>query len=161
MSTEDIYSPPYPGEGTSPSILHSMLDELRLWVLNYRASLGSRVGGTAIPCPKQIVPRDGFIVLPVLTQFRSLIFLRKLREAWDDIVRNYEGEWNSPSCIRRQALLVSMAARYLNRALEPFELREARSRDDLQDMYKHFDHIASALKTVWEPDHGKDPETED
>ncbi len=161
MPSEDLQSPPYPGAGTTIVMLYSMLIQLRDWVVDYRPALNHFAGSALIPEPGPIPPRPVFNNLPVMAHFRSLMFLRKLREQWDHIVRTYEDEWGSPECVRRRVALAAMAAHHLSSAFRPFELREARKQDDLEEMYKVFEQIASTLTNLWEPTYGADPARED
>lgn len=153
MAEEDILSPPYPGEGTTTILLHGMLEELRDWIEGCRAELAGVAGGELIPALAPPMNRAAFARQPVVAQYRSLLFLWRLREGWDDVLRRFEDEWDSAPCVRRRVLLASLAAQHLNASNLSFELREARRHDDLEGLRAMFDQVTAGLCSPWEPSH--------
>lgn len=97
----DIVSPPYPKNNASPAVLYRTLCELYAWTADHRdwANMeASRLHAPGDPFIPELGPvptperSDRFLTLAVPDMFMSWQALRKIRERYDEIVRNYENE---------------------------------------------------------------------
>lgn len=150
----DIDSPPFPKNSASPKALFESLRELYNWTASHRDwanDQAERLNSEEVPFIPELGPepttRTGelFINLAVPDMFVSWQMLRKIRERYDDIVRNFENEadWESDSCIYYRIQVVKLAALLLSVAFLDYERREAKVHDALRKSRKEF---LSALK---------------
>lgn len=155
-ASEDVLSPPYPGEGTTALVLWSMLGELGDWVRRSRDAVNQSAGREIVALPAPFPAKSTPGGQSVLDQFRTLMFLRRLRESWDNLVRTYEHEWDSPDCLRTRALLLTMACDRLEHWVRPYEHREAQAtRRNAREAYTRvFDRLSEVLFALWEPPDG-------
>jgi hypothetical protein len=150
----EIDSPPFPKNSASPKALFDSLRELYNWTASYRdwANMeAQRLNAPEEPFIPELGPeptsRTGemFVNLAVPDMFVSWQMLRKIRERYDGIVRNFENEedWNSDSCIYHRIHTVRVAALLLSVAFLDYERREAKYHDAMKASRKEF---LSALK---------------
>lgn len=159
MAAEDIESPPYPNEGTTADGLLSHLKKLKEWVTTYRTQHNAAVGQDLIPTVKELPLKKTYASLPIYVQIGHLLFLRKVRERWDHLVRTYEDDWDDQLCLRQRVMLLSSSAVLLNNGFSPHEQREFRRRTELDECQRTIDHVAEALKEIMEPEtHEPDPQ---
>lgn len=161
MAVEDLQSPPYPNEGTTADGLLTHLRALREWVLCYRTTHNKLVGQDLIAAPKEPPKPKAYASLPVYTQMSHLLFLRKVRERWDHLVRAYEDDWDDQMCVRQRVMLLASCAVLLNSGFAPFEQREFRRRTELEDCQRTIDSVAAVLRDIMEPQtHDPDPQAQ-
>jgi hypothetical protein len=151
MAVEDLQSPPYPNEGTTADGLLTHLRALRAWVGGYRESHNKLAGQDLIPAPKKPPQKEAYAALPVLTQMSHLLFMRKVREQWDHLVRTYEADWDDQLCVRQRVMLLASSAVLLNSGFAPYEQREFRRRAELEECQRTLDSVAQALRDIMEP----------
>lgn len=149
---EDLISPPYPGEGVSARILFEHLASLREWVESYRDELGQPYveAHTQSPIPElRPMPENSVAYLnsAITTLWAHFIGMRRIREAWDSLIRTYEDSWGSRVCVAQQMILVQQAALLFNEAFIPFEYLEARRKQGLDKMEKLLKRVAVELRT--------------
>jgi hypothetical protein len=152
MTPEDIESPPYPNEGTTPDGLYNALTGLKKWVDTYRDPLNREVGQDVIPSVKKLPERSAYLAQPVLSLFSHFLMVRRMRENWDHIVRNYETSWHEPMCVRQRVVLVQSAAVLLNGAFTPFEYRETMRRSELEELQAQFSRVNQLVLDITEPE---------
>jgi hypothetical protein len=152
MAPEDIESPPYPNEGVNPDGLYNMLGKLKEWVDLYKDDLNKEVGQDIIPVVKALPNKKAYLIQPVLGMFSHLILIRRIREQWDNVVRNYEDSWDHKMCVRQRVVIVQSAAMMLNSAFTPFEHREARRQSELEELQQQFARVQMLINTIMEPD---------
>lgn len=160
MGSEEVRSPPYPGEGSTTDLLYANLQGLRSWVLHYRTALNEEVGEQTIPAVKKLPDKKAYVFQPVMTQYQHLMLLRRIREEWDHLVRSYEDAWDCPPCVRRRAMLVQSAAVLLNGAFVPYEVREAHQQKDLERMQRSFERLTELLRKVMDHDDNEPEEVQ-
>jgi hypothetical protein len=150
----EIDSPPFPKNSASPKALFESLRELYNWVASYRDwanAQADRLNAEETPFIAELGPeptvRTGemFVNLAVPDMYVSWQMLRKIRERYDDIVRNFENEedWESDSCIYYRIQTVKLASLLLSVAFLDYERREAKFHDAVKKSRKEF---LSALK---------------
>jgi hypothetical protein len=161
MNPEEIESPPYPGEGVNPDGLYNALSQLKTWVDTYRGPLNEEVGQDVIPVVKPLPNKAAYLCQPVLSLFSHMILVRRMREGWDHIVRNFESTWHDRMCVRQRVVLVQSAAVMLNGAFTPFEYRETRRQSELEDLQGQFSRMQSLVLEITEPEsHDPFPKTQ-
>jgi hypothetical protein len=156
----DLLSPPYPGDGVNAEVLFLKLRELRDWILYYRDTLNEAVGQEVIPAPIDIPDRRAYLGQPVMTLSYHFVFLRRLREQWDLLVRTYEEVWDCKPCLAQQAMLCQQAAVMLNDAFTPFEHREVRQQELKEKMGRAFEAFQQQFKNFLERAGGEEEEAE-
>ena len=145
MASEDIESPPYPGEGSTADVMFNHLKALHVWLLHYRDNHNTLIGQELIPAVRAMPEKAAYVSQPIMSQFGHLIALRRIREQWDQLVRTYENDWDYPPCLRSRVMLFQMTAILLNSAFTPFEYREARQQRELEELQRTFERIHAAL----------------
>jgi hypothetical protein len=157
MNEDDVESPPYPSEISTADVLFNLLKEVRRWTMAQREALNRELGQELIPKVAPF-PKDktAYLSQPVLTQFRHFLFLRRLREGWDHVLRMFEGEWSAPQCIRHRAVLIQHAAVTLNDAFVSPEVREMRAQEAQEELQRAFDRLIKGVFNLMEPE-GRDP----
>lgn len=157
MTEDEIDSPPYPSEISTADVLFNLLKDVRRWTMAQRDGLNRELGQDLIPKVAPF-PKDkvAYLSQPVTVQFRHFLFLRHLREGWDHVLRSFEGDWDSPQCVRHRALLVQHAAIVLNDAFVSPEIREMRAQEDQDELQRAFDRLMKGVFKLMEPE-GRDP----
>lgn len=151
MPSEDIASPPYPTESTNADGLYRTLKALREWLLKYRDSHNSAVGQDVIPAPKSVPNKAAYLTQPVSTQFGHLMYIRRLREQWDHLVRMYEDNWDDPACLRGRVIMFQTATIVFNSAFTPLEHREATAARDADALRRMLENVQTSLTQFMEP----------
>lgn len=146
----DIQSPPYPSETATADALYSNIAALRKWVVAYRDQHNTAVGRLVVPALKKLPARDAYGYQPLKVQFFHLLFLRRVREQWDRLVRTYEDDWDDKRCVQQRALLLVSAAMVVNTAGLSTEQREATGQD-VDRLQSTFDQIGGVIKKLMEP----------
>ena len=159
MAAEDLQSPPYPNEWATADGILTHLRALREWVLCYRDAHNKLAGQDLIPAPKEPPQKKAYASLPVYAQLGHLLFMRRVRERWDHLVRTYEGDWDDQLCVRQRVMLLASSAVLLNSGFSPYEQREFRRRTELDECQRTIDGVAAALSAIMEPQ-THDPDTE-
>lgn len=150
--SEEIKSPPYPGPGATWRGLYHALYELHDWVVLHRDAVNAAVGRDVVPPVAEAVPLPvAYMSLAVSIQYAHLLYLRRVREEWDHLVRQYESAWDCPACIRARASLTQLAATLVNGAFVPYEQREASGRDTHERMVRSFESVLSHLTQLQDP----------
>ena len=152
MPLEDVESPPYPGDGSNADVLFNAFKALRKWVMHYRDDMNMMTCQEIVPNVIELPDKKAYTSQPVCTQFNHLLFMRRIREEWDHLVRIYEEDWNCKACNRAKVMLVQTAAMLINGAFTPFEVREARNQQDLEHMQRSFERLAAFLRKVMNPE---------
>lgn len=161
MASDNIESPPYPGHGSNPDVLYNHLKALRKWVEAYRGEHNKAVGKAVVPALREFPDKKAYVSQPVTVMMGHYLFLRRLRESWDHLVRTYEFEadWASRMCLRQRVLLLQAAAVTLNNAFTPQEHREAAEQRNLNQIHQMFERLSENLAEYMEPKRN-DPEAE-
>lgn len=156
----EISSPPYPKNNASPAVLYRALCELYAWASDHRdwANMeASRLNAPEDPFIPELGPMptqdraDRFLNLAVPDMFMSWQMLRKIRERYDDIVRNYESEhdWQSDASVFHRINVVKMAAVLLSMAFLEYEHREAKGHEYMKKVQRDFlKHLKKAFKEI-------------
>lgn len=161
MTPEEIESPPYPNEGTNTDGLYNALAQLKTWVDVYRPVLNAEVGQDVIPSVRPLPAREAYRCQPVLSMFSHMVLVRRMREGWDHIVRNYEAMWHDPMCVRQRVVLLQSAAVLLNGVFMPFEYKETRRQTELQELQTQFGRVNELAMALMEPEpHDPFPKTQ-
>lgn len=146
----EIDSPPFPKNSASPKALFESLRELYNWTASYRDWANMEAQRLVPSEDKEFIPELGpepttrtgelFVNLAVPDMFVSWQMLRKIRERYDGIVRNFEAEedWNSDSCIYHRIGVVKVAALLLSVAFLDYERREAKYHAAMKASRKEF-----------------------
>lgn len=159
MAAEDVQSPPYPSDGTTADGLLAHLRALRAWVLRYRDAHNALAGQELIPAVREPPGKRAYGAVPVPAQMTHLVFMKRVRERWDYLVRTYEGDWDDALCVRQRVMLLASAAVMLNAGFSPHEQREFRRRTELEECRRTIDGVEAAMRRLTEADpHDQDPE---
>lgn len=157
MASENVLSPPYPGEGTTASHLWGHVHALCSWVNKSRGEVNDH-------CKRALVgevvfhqTQKVFAGQSVVAQFRALALMRRVRESWDHLIRQFEGDWDSPECLVQRAMLLSAASHCIEDLHKSFELREAEARKQgyRETINKTFEHLYGRMVEFMEPEHGQ------
>lgn len=129
--------PPYPAEGVTAAVLYAAMLELWAWTQKMRSALNTKTELEAINILRGLNGGD-FHKLPVADQFRMLQFIRRLRECWDHLVRQYEDDWDADHCVRQKLVLIQTTVDQLNDSCKPTGRDESfrRDMDRLQAAFK-------------------------
>lgn len=145
----EINSPPFPKNSANPVNLFNDLRALYGWVaehIEWANGEAQRMNAPEEPFISPLGPEptarsvDRFVNLAVPDMFMSWQALRKIRERYDDIVRNYEEEndWNSDSCVFHRIHIIKAAAFLLSVAFLDYERREAKQMEMMKKGKKEF-----------------------
>jgi hypothetical protein len=147
----EINSPPYPKNSGSPRDLFFNLIDLYQWAaeqFDWANEEAIRLNAPDTPFIRKMgqepLPTDAAITqftrLAVPDMFMSWQALRRIREKYDAIVRNYEEEdaWNSDACVFHRITTVKAAALLLSVAFLDFERREAKGMELAKKTRKEF-----------------------
>lgn len=132
-------TPPYPGEGATLDNMYKYLGDLRAWVLAHRDGLNAAAGRELIIEPRPLPAKSAYAIQPISYLAQHFLVLRRIREAWDDLIRRYEDDWNDKHCVRARIVLVQVAAIQVNEAFVPPEVREARQEEFIQQLQRSFE----------------------
>ncbi len=142
--------PPYPGGATGTQRLYEYLGELRLWVQDQRQILTAEAQ-RLIPGLTHL-PREAYMQQPVMDQFRHFVFLRRVREMYDHLVRQHAGEeWTGDYCLRKRIALLQTVIEQLNECCRPFETREASFARDMERLQKVFQGLSAYVEEAVTP----------
>ena len=147
--TQDVESPPYPGEHTIPGVLFEHLRSLRGWVDQEVAKLGSV--RDVIPKYASLPAKDGFERQPILYLWQTFIHMRKIRESWDHLLRTYEADWDDAVCIRGRALILQQAVILMNSAGRSPETREIEAQRQAERLHAVYVHLSQQLVAPLQP----------
>jgi hypothetical protein len=150
--SQEIDSPPYPGEGSNGDVLLGHLKKLRKWVVTQREAMNETVGQEVVPDVREIPDKRAYTSQPVATQYEHLLVLRRLREEWDHLIRCYEDDWNCKTCVRAQAVLMQSAAVLLNTAFTPYEVREMEAHRNTERMHRTYERVREFCRKFMEPE---------
>lgn len=146
MLIEDVESPPFPGPGVTPDGMYTTLRALREWILTYRDKHNALIGQQVI-APVEVLPtREVYTYQAVVSMHGHWQLMRRFREVWDAIVRNFENDWNNPICVRERVTILQSAVILVNNAFVPFEQREALREREFEAMQKQMDAATSLLQ---------------
>jgi len=157
----EIDSPPFPRPSTNPTQLHSILLDLRDWVVTHRD--WANMEASRLNAPEQpFIPNMGdmppsnserYLTLAVPDMYVSWQALRAIREKYDAIVRNYEDAdaWVSDACVYHRINLLKSAALLLSVAFLDREKREVREMEIMKEQRKQ---LFSTLRKVFGIDVG-------
>ncbi len=171
----EIDSPPYPKNSSSPRDLFKSLVELYHWAapqfdwVNAEAlRLGApltpfivTLGVEPLPTEKSI---NRFTRLAVPDMFMSWKALRRIREKYDAIIRNYENEedWESDACIFHRIAIVKAAMILLSISFLDFERREAKGMElEKKTRKEFFKYIKGAFNELNKMHEGDEDEEVD
>lgn len=148
---EELQSPPYPPETCPSRSLLRHIDELRDWVLHYRDSLNAIADNQEeIPFPREIPTHDAYESVSVVDKYTTLNVMRRIREAWDHLIRSNEENWNAESSIEGRSCLVRYAASLFSEAFVDSETREAKTETERKKFMRWEQAVKNALGKVIE-----------
>jgi hypothetical protein len=125
MSTE-ITSPPWPTDSAKADTMFDVLKDLHRWAGEYRDVVNTGSDHAAIQ-PLRAVPRKAVHdSLPIAYHYANFVGVRRIRELWDALVREYEDSWDSAAAFARRRWLVGLCVDFLNNAWLSQEVREAK-----------------------------------
>lgn len=128
--TIDITEPPYPSLTCRWPEVYKSLKGLRGWVNYHRTGINTVAGTELIREPPDLLPLNAFGDLPAVTFYQDILVVRRIRESWDQIVRDFGSSnalWSSPNCLARRRELVLLAFYFLvAEATMSAETREAK-----------------------------------
>lgn len=149
---DEILSPPFPGDGATGHVLFNLLKDLWKWVDIHRDDINEAMSKEVVPelepFPKE---NKGYLCQAIVTQWTHFLIMRRIREAWDDVVRNHEDAWDSRLCVGQRAMLFQGAALLLNDAFIPYERREASRHRNMNRMQKMYERICNEIRTNLDP----------
>lgn len=134
----EITSPPYPRDNTNPDKLFRVLIELGTWVESHREWAEEQAEN--LNCPyKPFLPDMTFMSKQQIEKFRELSVVnlfwnyqvaRRIRNEYDNIVRNFEEIelWEGIECVFKRLELLKKASLFLTFAFLDAEKREAKER---------------------------------
>lgn len=149
--TEDLHSPPYPGDGTNPALLFKYLGELSEWVNLYRQTLNEGAGVEIIPALRTMPAWTIYQAQPVPVMWSHFIVMRRIREEWDHLVRQYEDAWDCTACARQRIVLVQTAALMFNDAFVSYEQREAVHEREIEQIDRMWNNLRETLLKAMDP----------
>lgn len=122
--SEEIISPPWPNDSARVDTLFDRLKELHQWAVHYREVVNQASDHQAVP-PLREVPRKAVHdSLPVVCHYANYAGVRKIRELWDGLVREFEDSWDTKLAFMRRRQLIVATVEFLNQAWLSHELRE-------------------------------------
>jgi hypothetical protein len=145
--------PPYPVLQTSVPRLLELLLELAGWVTAQHGWAKSYAKQKGLP---ESVPQS--LLSPGLEQLQTLelfdltyayVTARGIRHAWDDLVRNYEHNWESDECRQKRIKLLQDAVGLFLHVLIPQEQRELRQE---QQQLRQQQRFQATLRKMGFPD---------
>lgn len=149
-----IVSPPYPNEQTTAERLYDQLGELRAWVIERQneleAVLKPKYASRLVP-PGPLDSLAYWNATSVIDKYTVLIYMRRIRESWDNIIREHEDAWNSRLSLKKQFNIVLLAQHVLADAFVNPELREARNQQAQDEAAKRMKLIDDHLRRVLTP----------
>lgn len=134
-TVSDVLSPPYPNEMSTAQSLYRHFGDLRKWVdaqrdevnvLLTRPPLSEKDGIEQIPLLRELPGDQLYRSLGVGVHFTHLCLLRRIREDWDALLRDYETVWSSTKCVEIRAEILRHAAALVADTSLDNESREAR-----------------------------------
>ncbi len=150
MTLQDRTPPPYPPESARTETIHVCLYQLAEWLDLCRDPFRLAIGREVVPKVQLTVSQALYAEKPVTVQYRHLTYLRRLRECWDALLRQYEKNWTIEASVRCRAVLAQHAAMFLQsvNAVSP-EVVEATQQRTLRDLNKAFESLtADYAKTL-------------
>lgn len=154
MSEQEIISPPWPGDGTNAELLYKRLLELKDWVNHYRDSLNEQVGQDLIPATRKPPKVAVYLIQPVEVQHKHYQVMRLIRAHWDQLIRDFEGEWDSRWRVQRHIMLLQTAVQMFNDAFTSFEVQEARAHEEQDKMQRSFEKLREVMSKIVEDPEG-------
>jgi len=145
----DISSPPYPSMDVLSPTLYRYMVEFREWWGEHCIQLIELTDPDAFDHedPDALASESYWENVSVMGKARALLYLRRMREGWDAILRDHEDAWDSDTSIQRQIGLLHMGRNFLNvvfltpEEYEAMEVRAGRSESDM----RAFDDVSSVL----------------
>lgn len=134
----EITSPPYPRTDCNAEKLYELLLQLGKWIEDHRAWAEEKAIELDAPY-KPLLDDLSFLARQSAEKFKNLAIpevfnnyraLRKIRDSYDNIVRNYEEIelWDSPNCVISRLQLLRLASNFLTFAFLDAEKREAKAK---------------------------------
>lgn len=149
---ESERQPPYPGSGTTTKLLLDHMIALHIWTTNQIKILNDVWAKPPLPKLRRCPVEADYVRQPVMDQFRHFVFLRRVQEMYDHIVRTNPGStWNDESCLRQRVALVQTAIEQLNDCCRPFETREATHARDMERLQGVFANLSSYIEEAVTP----------
>jgi hypothetical protein len=132
--SDEVLSPPFPRPNFKIHRLLSHLSELRQWIVQNRfwaneayAAFGG--DGDLVPLEEHIppIPDTHMYVsrISLCDMYQTYCYMRRLREGWDTMLRDWEEEWESKTAVKHRLSLVHAGVSILANAFVDPETREA------------------------------------
>lgn len=121
----EIDSPPYPTPNCSDERLYQLLADLRGWLVAMIPQLadeGCVVQGTVGP----LLHTNAFRMMSVPDKYAVWVMMRRVREDWDRLLREYEDRWDNMKAVAERGFAVVAAIEAFNWLMLDQETREAR-----------------------------------
>jgi len=154
---EDVESPPFPAAHVNCDGLYVALRALREWVLTYRDKHNALVGQEIIAPVLAMPSREVYTHQAVVSMSAHWKLMRRFRELWDEIVRNFENDWSNAVCVRQRVVVLQSAAILINNAFVPFEHREINGEREFEIMQQQMDAATQLLHQRSEDRNGGAP----
>lgn len=152
-----VLSPPYPSGEDNASKLYDRVVRLAEFLAHYREASNRHAGKPdCIPRPRPIVSREEHCALAMDRLGHLFLRMRKLREAWDFLVRDYEEEWSTDRCRTIQHSLLHEAYEVLHTAYMSREHAEAFQEEKRRAIQEH-----GLLQQFFEMMHRRNAEEEE
>lgn len=152
---EEITSPPWPTDSTQVDTLFDVLRQLHHWAGEYRTLVNAGSDHQAVP-PLRDLPRKAVHdALPVVYHYSNYLGVRRVRELWDALVRDFEDSWDSAAAFARRRQLVAVTVEFLNNAWLSQEAREAKVAAAQEQFLK--DSMAKSFGLLLSPLQPPDP----
>jgi len=153
--SDDIHSPPFPTELTTPDSLQRLLRTTHDWLFQNEGWFNDeayRLGAPGDPfinigrLPDVAEIDSGALMrVSIPSLFRTWMTLRAVRERWDHIFRRFEEDWDSDVCVKLRLFCFKAAAVALEHAFLDPETFEAKQHEEEE---KHRVHMVETLKTL-------------
>ena len=130
MNEESLTSPPYPSTATGGRSLYRQLIELRAWVEEHQNVLRSYLRpkfADQLVAPDNLPSESVWEGISVVDKYTTLMYLRRLREGWDMVLREHEDTWTSKLALKKRFNLIVLAQHLLHDSFVDPETREAKN----------------------------------
>ena len=152
-------SPPYPSEQTNSRALYNHLEAVRQWVIDQQDTLRGLIPEKYA---ERLVPPDDLECLEfwdnisVIDKHTVLVWLRRIREGWDQILRQHEDSWDSKLALSKRYSIVINTMHVLQESFVSPELREHQNKQAADKARRRSKLIDQHLQSVLIPDELKD-----
>lgn len=137
MMAEEIVSPPWLNDSARVDTLYDRLKELHQWASHYREVVNQASDHQAVAALREIPRKAVHDALPVVYHYANFMSLRRIREHWDALVRDYEDSWDTKVAFAKRRHLICVCVDFLNGAWLSQEAREAKQATAQDEFLKH------------------------